>query len=256
MFTFKQSFKPIKPALILATLCLSTLVGAAALTPTAEAQRGDTYGLGGNSSDTSGGAIRGVFPRVVLLVPPDGARTLSERPTIYWYVAFGEEEIRNPFKMTVFLREDSTFTAKSLFSIRGMGKEPGLYKFSLPSTAPSLVENKVQRIQLRWIGITDDINLNTHILLDKDPAVIKAVSEARTNLDKARILAKGLYWFDALNAYTLWIEANPKDVSAVKERAALISEGLKSTEPTKQEILNELLNKLAKDTSTREIILP
>ena len=265
MFTFKKQFTSIKPALILGTLCLSTLMGV--VTVSSVYARGETFGLGGTSSSTSGGAVRdGNLPQVLLLVPPDGARTLSARPTLYWYVASTEDEQKKNFKIRIFLRENPNDGAKSLFEVTGSGKELGLYKFNLPDTAPSLVEGKVQRLHLRWSGALKELNLHAKILLDKNPEVIKAVGAAKTCLDKARILARELYWYDALDAYSQWIESHPKDATAIKERNDLLAAAFKSTiddpeaNKKEQEKLNEmrdeLIAKLAKDTSIREVMLP
>jgi hypothetical protein len=264
MFTFKQSFKSIKPALILATLCLSTLVGAAALTPTAEAQRGDTYGLGGNSSDTSGGAIRTGPKLIVFLVPPNGARTLLARPTFYCYISNGEDDPRKDFPITILLRDSTDSSPKTLFRQNGKGRAVGLYRFTLPENSPVLVEGKIQRLQVRIqsssANTSDFVALNANILLDTNAQVLEAVSKASTGLEKARILAKALYWFDAIDAYTQWIEANPKDATAIKERNALLAQGFKSSNEAVQQkldvILSELVDKLAKDTSIHEMILP
>ncbi|MEE3717815.1 DUF928 domain-containing protein [Tumidithrix elongata RA019] len=264
MFTFKQPIKSLRPALILGTLCLSTLVGTVAITSTVEAQRGQSYGLGMSGSSVQGGAIRGDLPSVLLLVPPDGARTLSARPTLYWYVSANENENRSGFKMRLYLRENPTQEAKNLFDVQGSGKEVGLYKFTLPSSAPSLVEGKVQRLQLRWKRGLDDVNLNALVLLDKDPKVVKALSESSSGLEKARILAKERYWYDALDAYSQWIEAHPKDDVAIKERKALLTEGLnlKSNEqdPEKKKKADEniqmLLCKISQSSTPLQIKLP
>jgi hypothetical protein len=269
MFTFKNQVKSIKPALVLGTLCLSTLMGA--VTISSAQARNETFGLGGSSSSTSGGAVRdGGLPQFLLLVPPDGARTLSAYPTLYFYLSPGENEVKKPFQINFILRETPDPTAKILFRTKVRAKQIGLYRYTLPQDSPSLAERKIQRLQVRFasdISSTSQITiLNANVLFDKNPEVIKAVSEAKTGLDKARIFAKQLYWFDALDAYTQWIEANPKDNVAIEERKTLLTQGFKSskTDPEdnkieqKQldEMLSQLLSQLEKDASTRQVMLP
>ncbi|CAN1213059.1 hypothetical protein TUMEXPCC7403_22840 [Tumidithrix helvetica PCC 7403] len=254
MFTFKQPIKSLRPALILGTLCLATLVGTVVLTSTVEAQRGQSFGLGMSSSSTTAGATRGTLPPVLLLVPPDGARTLSARPTLYWYVSPTESQTKQPFQTRFFLRETPLADSKALFDVKGTAQELGLYKFKLPDSAPSLVAGKVQRLHLRWTVGENVLNLNAPVLLEVNPSVVKAVSEASSGLEKARILAKELYWYDALDAYTKWLETNPKDETAIKERNALLLEGFKSSE-LKAEVVDELLCKLTRNSTTHQMEL-
>jgi hypothetical protein len=203
--------------------------------PSASAQ----YGLGLPKSAGTGGATRGKLPQITMLVPEDGAKTLSAHPTFYWYIAPSEptatsttlskvEDDKNTFKITFYLRESNAKEAKRIFEAEGKAEQPGLYKFTLPENASELIKGKVQRWQIRWSTINSQIDVHAPIRRDEDPLVLKAIASAKNDLEKGRIYAKNAYWYDAIDAYTSWITANPKDEIARKERNELLTEGFKT----------------------------
>ena len=211
--------------------CLSIVMATTALTSSVDAQsKKSRYGLGLPKSGTASGAVRdagaGTHSILTLLAPEDGARTLSPRPTFYWYIPPSYSEDKDT--VDFFLRENPSLEAKSIFKGRATSASSGLYKLVLPASAPSLVVGKTQRWQLRWqsyVG-SNPVNLNANIILENpSPEVAKELSAAKTDLAKARIYNKSGYWYDALDAYCRWIEANPKDADeARKERQAMLAE--------------------------------
>ncbi len=228
------------------------------------------YGLGLPKSAGTGGATRGNLPQITMLVPEDGAKTLAARPTFYWYIASTNlatsttvpkvDDAKNSFKVTFFLRDGNAVTAKSVFVAEGKAGEPGLYKFTLPETAPELVKGKVQRWQIRWqtnAGVSQ-VDVNAPILRDDNSAVLKAIALSKNDLEKARIYVKNAYWYDAIDAYTSWLSANPQDEVARSERSDLLKEGLKThTAFSKEQQGNvtKLLNKLDASKSAIAIAL-
>jgi hypothetical protein len=221
----------IKKIVTLSALCLTTGLGLFNLPPVAMAQ----YGLGISKAAGTGGATRGNadgLPAVTVLVPEDGAKTLSDRPTFYWYVAPNSANSKELPKLTFFLRNGNETSSKAVFTARGESSGEGLYKFTLPADAPALVAGKVQRWQLRLSFAANDVVDNTNVIalvrLDPDPEVSRAIAKASNNLEKARIYTQNKYWYDAIDSYTSWLSTNPEDKVAIGERSELLQLGLKN----------------------------
>ncbi len=268
----------IKNAIALSTICVASVVGSLAFGHSASAQ----YGLGLPKSASSGGATRGDLPLLTVLAPEDGAKTLSSRPTFYWYIAPQDDETttsttipltdhgKGSVKVTFFLRDGSERSAKSIFVAEGRAEGSGLYKFTLPETAPELVKGKLQRWQIRWQESGGQVDISAYIRRDDDPVVLNALSSAKNDLEKARVYAKNAYWYDAIDAYTSWLSKNPKDDVALTERSNLVKSGLNNNsvftkrdvqgkpiipaelDPTK---LSNFLTKLAENRSAASILL-
>jgi len=200
------------------------------------------YGLGLPRSAGTGGATRGNLPQITMLVPEDGAKTLSSRPTLYWYIAppsstsstsgtpILTKTAKTSHKITFFLRDGSDRAAKPVFTAEGTTDKAGLYKFTIPETAPALVKGKVQRWQIRWQtdGGASQVDVYAPIRFDEEPKVSTAIASAKNGLEKARIYTKNAYWYDALDAYTVWLSQNPQDQTAKAERDNLLKEGFKT----------------------------
>jgi hypothetical protein len=236
--TKTQITTSIKNAIALSTICIATVATSTIIGPSAFAQ----YGLGLPKSASSGGATRGDLPLMMILVPDDGGKTLSSRPTFYWYIAPPDiastgstttpqiDNGKSPFQVTFILRDSNGRDSKPIFTAEGRGEESGLYKFTLPENAPELVKGKVQRWQIRWQGNggTAQVDVNAPIRYDDDPVLVKEIATAKNDLDKARIYAKKTYWYDAIDAYTIWLSKNPKDDVAIAERSNLLKVGLQN----------------------------
>jgi hypothetical protein len=221
-------------ALVLVTLAGSLMVSAQ--------PRNQSYGLGVPKTAGTGGATRGNLPQLVMLVPEDGARTMSDRPTFYWYV--GEA----PFRTTFFLRDANETTAKPIYRIEAEAKKSGLYRVTLPESV-RLTRGQVQRWQVRWQDVrgVNQIDVASAIKFDANPQVQTAVDRAQNDLDRARIFAANLYWYDAFDAYTKWLEANPTDKIARQERAELVRAGFQSSSRLTKDNISALLTTLDKN---------
>jgi hypothetical protein len=228
----------VKNAIALSTICIATIASSTIFVPSTFAQ----YGLGLPKSAGLGGATRGDLPLLTILVPDDGGKTLSSRPTFYWYIAPPDiaptnsatvpqvENSKSPFQVTFILRDSNGRESKPIFMAEGKGEEPGLYKFTLPENAPELVKGKVQRWQIRWQGNggTAQVDVNAAIRYDDDPVLVKEIATAKNDLEKAKIYAKKAYWYDAIDAYTSWLSKNSKDEVAIAERSNLLKIGLQN----------------------------
>jgi hypothetical protein len=183
------------------------------------------YGLGVPISSGTGGAVRsGLNSLVIPLAPDDGGRTSSERPTFYWYLA---KSANFPYKAIFELRDPSDRDGDVVYRVEGIADKSGLYKFTLPSNSPSLKSEKVYIWQLRLRGSTASSNLQSigSIMLSKPKSDMqKAIAQAPTNLEKAKIYSSYGYWFDALSIYTNQIETEPKNQTAYNMRTEMMLE--------------------------------
>jgi len=230
----------IKKAIALSTICIASVASSTIFIPSAFAQ----YGLGlpranvGGATRSAGASVESLLP-ITLLVPGDGAKTLASRPTFYWYMApptaaptdsttVPQIDSKGDFKVRFYLRDGNKVYSKSVFEAEGKSQESGLYKFTLPENAPELTKGQVQRWQIRWQTNDGGTASNTIALIrrDDDPEVLKAIADAKNDLEKARIYAKSAYWYDAIDAYTCWLSKNPKDDVARAERLNLLKVGL------------------------------
>lgn len=226
----KQLKKLGRSSIALSAICLTTWLVTVSVGVTVNAQGKPSYGLGLPRTAGTGGATRGTLPLVTMLIPEDGGRTVSSRPTFYWYVSPERDGAvaSKPFQVTFFLRENPEISAKSVFKAEGETNKSGLYKFTLPDSAPPLEVGKVQRWQIRWRSETGStqVDVNGMIMLAEASSDLRqALSKAATDLDKARVYASKSYWYDALDAYSKWLEANPKDATARQERSSLLMKG-------------------------------
>jgi Domain of Unknown Function (DUF928) len=241
MSTHNHQFKHYRSVIAIAAVCFAAILVTLATDLSATAQNRRTkskYGLGTLpvAARTGGGIRKGELARVTLLAPQDGGITLSERPTFYWYVApvSGDKDYFR-FDIGFRLRDPGDSNLKTV-EIKRSGTKVGLYSFTIPSTAPALEIGKDQTWVVQDFTKYITINSTNEALLLKTSVVVRfkknevAIAElnkAKTNLEKARIFERYGYWYDALHAYTQWIEANPKDTIARRERANMIEAGLK-----------------------------
>jgi hypothetical protein len=237
------------PKLVFVTIFLSTISWCGQVT--GQSKSNSSYGLGTLPNQFPEGQVRcGDLTNLVsidLIAPDDGARTLSERPTFYWYVEHKSLASKNSkpvsynsnnFYMDFFIRVGFARNAKSIFRSRSEVTpkvKSGLYRFELPANAPSLEVNKIYSWHIRYMqpsahdqsDVTNQIDIRAIVKRESNPSVIKKVQAASTHLEKARIFAENLYWYDAFDAYTKWIDVNPNDKDALQERLAMLDQLMK-----------------------------
>jgi Domain of Unknown Function (DUF928) len=215
-------------------------VGAEPLTIYKTKQQRSGYGLGLPKTAGTGGSARvidsavpglesssqsGTVPQLALIVPEDGASTINARPTFYWYV-FGKEL---NYKATFYLYESES--VQPLFQAESTITTGGMYKLTLPESAPPLEPGKARRWTVKLQNPdqkqSDQVLEASGMIVLTNPAADLVKSNA-PELDKARIYASKGYWYDALNAYSNWITTNPKDQVAIAERTQMLKEVLKN----------------------------
>ncbi|GBO56827.1 hypothetical protein APA_5162 [Pseudanabaena sp. lw0831] len=211
---------------------------------TVQSKNSSSYGLGiVQNRYYERGTVRcgnlGNLVAVDLLAPDDGARTLTARPTFYWYIDHkSQNEIKNEksFYIDFILREGFGLNAKSIFRSRSVGilkASSGLYRFTLPPNSPALEIGKTYAWHIRYVqadseyealNSSNQIDTRAIVKRESNSSVIEQVRVASTNLEKARIFAENLYWYDALDEYTKWIDANPHDKQASHERLLMLDQ--------------------------------
>jgi len=225
-------------------LLLAALVTFSITAPIGAQVKKTNFGLGTPKTSGVSGAVRtGVnCPKIALITPASGSKTLLTQPTLFWYL----EGNNSPIDVTLILRgrDDSEYgnKAQNIFTAKGEAKSSGLYGFALPKSAPALILGQVQRWDLRIqsADCTDSnlVRVSAAIQLDQNPKVVTAIAKSSNDLQKARIYSEGGYWFDALSAYDNWLKANPQDRTALRERNSVIANGfqdyetLSKTEPS------------------------
>lgn len=198
------------------------------------------FGLGLPKTAGTGGSVRlkedlgGGFessapkflPILALLVPEDGAKTASDRPIVYWNMILNTPQ---DYKLTFFLQETAEENSKVVLEQEITITKGGLYKFQIPQ---SLDSNTPRRwgVKCKWADGRVVAANGIFAVTEPKPEVKMALSMAKTDLDKARIYATNSYWYDALDAYTNWINANSQDAIAIQERGKVITEGFKGRE--------------------------
>jgi hypothetical protein len=192
------------------------------------------FGLGLPKTAGTGGSVRlkddglessgGKFlPILALLVPEDGAKTASDRPTVYWNMILNYPQ---DYKLTFFLQETAEENSKVVLEQEVTITKGGLFKFQIPQ---SINPNAPRRwgIKCKWPDGKIVAANGVFAFTEPNSEIKMALSAAKTDLDKARIYASNSYWYDALDAYTNWINANPQDNVAIQERGKVITEGFK-----------------------------
>ncbi len=209
----------LKPKQILVISVLSMFLSSVAIAAPAK----KPFGLGIPISSGTVGAVRG-NSLIIPLMPEDGGRTDSEKPTFYWYLPNSNNF---PYKTIFEIRDPSDREGSVIYKSEGIADKSGLYKLSLPINSSVLKREKVYVWQLRLRGRTASSNLQAvgSILLGKiDNDLQKAIAQASSSLEKAKVYSSYGYWFDALNIYTNQLEIEPKNQIASKMRSEMLQE--------------------------------
>jgi hypothetical protein len=242
LYTYKALFRYTK--LIFLLILLSAIDWY--LPMAVQSRASSFYGLGIKPQFSSGGVSRcGDYNNLVavdLLAPDDGGRTLASRPTFYWYIEhksrLNNYSETNPkskrFKVNFFLRDGFDIKSQRIFAVSSQATQVNqkgtLYKLTLPSTAPSIDIDKIHTWQIRYLEIDDSgenrsqIDVRTFIKRESNQPVMELINAASTDLLKARIYAGNAYWYDALDAYSKWLDENPSDRQALNERMRMLDE--------------------------------
>jgi len=196
------------------------------------------YGLGLPKTAGTGGSVRlkedmGGFessgktlPLIALMVPEDGARTATSRPTVYWNMILNDPQ---DYKLTFFLQESDAADSKVILEKEITVTQGGLFKFELPQ---SIDANTPRRwgVKCKWASGKVVTANGIFAYIEPKPETKIALDAAKTDIGKARIYVSSGFWYDAIDTYSRLIKSNPQDTTAIQERGKLITEGFKGHE--------------------------
>ena len=186
-----------------------------------------TAGTGGSVrlKDGSGGGFESstfrTVPILALMVPEDGAKTASSRPTVYWNMVLNQTQ---NYKLTFYLHETAEETSKVVLEEEITITKGGLFKYQIPQNLDANVPRR-WGVRCRWEN-GRIVEAGGVVVFREASSELKTSLAQATNLrQKAQLYAQAGYWYDALDAYNVWISANPQDQTALNERAELIRQG-------------------------------
>jgi len=214
------------------SLCALILFGATicSLPIAAHAKGSNLYGLGLVKKSETFRCPTITQSSINLLAPDDGGKTLLDRPTVYFYTNLKPLAIhgKDSFSIVFRLREGVISNkTKTIFKVISRDFDiasSGLYSLTLPPNAPALEMGKIYTWNILFKMPPFETISRAFIKRESNPSVEQQVKIAPTDLEKARILAKNRYWYDALHLYSIWILAHPDDTIALSERKAMLDE--------------------------------
>jgi hypothetical protein len=193
------------------------------------------YGLGIKLSQETGTLHAPPSYCITAIAPKDGGRTLSQQPNLYLYLSKNKtERERNIFisALRITMKLDESVLSKSVFRFRGKVENlsEGLYKIALPVDNFPNLNRKIQYWGMYGMDteFSGSENISVYVQQESNGNVLKEIQPTSTILDKARIYAKYYYWYDAFDAYSQWLEQNPNDAVARREREKMLQENLSS----------------------------
>jgi hypothetical protein len=174
-----------------------------------------------------GGSSRGIgeLPVASVIAPDHVGRTISEQPSLYWFVSR-----RSPVRVEIVLIDSQG--AKPVVEASIANAAPGIHRFSLAEKnirlkpgeeyqwSVSLVFDDKQR--------SNDVMSQGALMLFAPSAELKARLASLPRAAQAKVLAAEGIWYDAVAALSEAIEENPADAALRAQRAALLERaGLK-----------------------------
>jgi len=171
-----------------------------------------------------GGNTRGLpaaLPAVAVLVPDHLALTVSERPTLYWYLSrptaarielvVVDPRDARPVVEAVVVGERAGIQTFSLAE-RGVRLEPGVaYEWSV-----AVVADPAQRSR--------DVVAGGAVQRVEPSAALRSRLAATGESERAAVLAAEGIWYDALAALSEPLAARPGDASLRARRAAVLEQ--------------------------------
>lgn len=243
---------------VLRLFCLPTLFGDDFIA--IAQQKTSHYGLGIKPQQTG---VLHSSPSycITAIAPKDGGRTLSQQPTLYFYLSKNKNERDRDIFISALRITMKLDEGKSVLRFRGKVKdlEEGLYKIALPVRNFPNLNRKIQHWTMYGIDAEFSSSEKTFVYIQQESNgnVLNEIQSTNTILDKARIYAKYYYWYDAFDAYSQWLEQYPKDVVARYEREKMLQENLSSrcVDAYRYISFKELLEAINIKTA-KEILLP
>ena len=225
----------------LAVIVVAGLIGASG-PMTAMAQESKQVAQAGSASSTAapvykpplrgapggrvGGGTRGTAGRdlfmLSVLAPDHKALTISEQPTLFWYIS-GDTSLPVEFAVV-----DPNGTEPLLEKALPVPVTKGIHKISLADYGVKLAPN----VAYRWsVTVVPDANRRSRDILSS--GIVERVatpSELTVKLSNApkdqlpAIYAEAGLWYDALAAMSSMVASAPNDATLRQQRAALLTQ--------------------------------
>ena len=173
-----------------------------------------------------GGGTRGTAGRDVfvlsVLAPDHSALTVSEQPTLYWYIS-GDTTL--PVEIAI---SDPNATEPLLEKTLPAPVTKGVHSINLASHGVKLAPN----VAYRWsVTVVPDANRRSRDILSSGivervaaPADLSAKLTSAPKERLPHIYAEAGMWYDALNAISSQLAATPNDAALRQQRAGLLTQ--------------------------------
>jgi len=181
-------------------------------------------GAGNIPTRVSGGARgeNGVDTTLFALVPDHLALTTQAQPSLFW---FQSKPSKAKFELTVVEPKKP----KPLLSLTSPDADkPGIHRIKLARYKVELQPD----VTYEWsVAVVPDPDNRSKDVIAKGvikritpPADLASRVEKTSDLERASAYAQAGIWYDALDAISNAIEANPKDASLKEQRASLLKQ--------------------------------
>jgi hypothetical protein len=192
-----------------------------------------TRRVGGGTRGVRG--VRGVdsvLPTLTALVPESTAHTISNQPSLYWYLS---ESTQNPVKFTLIYANPLEAGADVKPVLETDIEKPSsgiqaidLSKYNVELKTDTEYEWSVTLTMGQEQGSSDIITSGTVKRVVQTPDLTKKI-DAADEKGKAFVYAESGLWYDALDSLSKSIEKNPTDKTLQEYRASLFEQvGLKN----------------------------
>jgi hypothetical protein len=171
-----------------------------------------------------GGGTRGVGAEVLLsaLVPDHVGQTVSEQPTVYWYLT---REVSDPVEITLI---DQVGTRPLLEHRLAPPVRAGIHGVRLADHGVRLAPG----VPYQWsIAVVRDGERRSRDVLSggfiqrvEPPAALSRQLAAASPTERVAMYAEAGLWYDAISAVSERIEMSPNDVDVRRQRAVLLEQ--------------------------------
>ncbi len=181
-------------------------------------------GTGNIPTRVSGGARgeNGIEATLFALVPNHLALTTQAQPSLFW---FQSKPAKAKFELTVVEPKKP----KPLLSLTSQDADkPGIHRIKLARYKVELQPDVTYEWSVAIVpdpeNRSKDVIAKGVIKRIKPPDNLATVGEKANDLERAAAYAQAGVWYDALDAISNAIEANPTDASLREQRASLLKQ--------------------------------
>ncbi len=170
---------------------------------------------------TRSGSARDMFV-LSALVPEDSGLTMSEQPTLYWFIS---SATTLPVEVAI---SDPRATQPLLETRLPSPVQPGVHRVKLADHGVRLVPG----VAYRWsVTVISDVNRRSRDILAggviervEPPAGLREKLAAVPGDEYPFVYSEAGLWYDALDSISALIDVRPNDTQLRKQRAALLTQ--------------------------------